>query len=256
MVSCYLQGGLGNYMFQISATYSLALDNRCQAVFNDKKYFRVHKSLENYKENIFRNVVFNNDFKYDTIYQEPYFSYKPIPFKKNIYLNGYFQSEKYFIHNRDKILELFSPREEDKKHIQKKYGSIIKNKSCSIHVRRGDYLKLKNHHPLCDMDYYEKSINLIGKDKIFLIFSDDIVWCKNNFKNGNFVFVENEKDYIDLYLMSMCDNNIIANSSFSWWGAWLNQNINKTVIIPSKWFGSSKNNLSTKDIYTEKCKIL
>ena len=82
----------------------------------------------------------------------------------------------------------------------------------------------------------------------FIIFSDDIKWCKNNFIGDKFTFIEGEKDYIDLWLMSLCNHNIIANSSFSWWGAWLNQNPNKKVIAPINWFGPEKK-LNPKDIY-------
>ena len=82
----------------------------------------------------------------------------------------------------------------------------------------------------------------------FLIFSDDIVWCKNNFVGDKFIFIEGEEDYIDLWLMSLCNHNIIANSSFSWWGAWLNKNNNKTVIAPKNWFGPNKK-LDPTDLY-------
>jgi 5'(3')-deoxyribonucleotidase len=90
------------------------------------------------------------------------------------------------------------------------------------------------------------------KNSIFLIFSDDIEWCKENFPNisDKFIFIEGNKDYEDLYIMSKCKNNIISNSTFSWWGAWLNQNENKKVVAPLKWFGSSINH-NTKDLYCD-----
>jgi len=253
MISCFLKGGLGNFMFQIATTYSLAKDNKCEVTFNDKKYFKVHKSLDEYKNNIFRNINFNNNTEYSFIYNEPHFNFQPIPFRKNILLNGYFQSEKYFSHNRNEILRLFSPNEKNLNYIYNKYGNILTKNTTSIHVRRGDYLKLQNHHPLCEMDYYKKSIDVIGKNSTFIVFSDDINWCKENFKYKDITFIENEKDYIDLYIMSMCKNNIMANSSFSWWGAWLNKNQNKKIIAPKKWFGESKKNVDTKDLYPKSC---
>ena len=163
-------------------------------------------------------------------------------------LKGYFQSEKYF--DEKVVRELFSIDDNSKNYINDKYGDLLEKKTTSIHIRRGDFLDRLDRHPVQSMDYFNKAIEHFD-DNIFLIFSDDINWCKENFKGNNFVFIEGEKDYIDLYLMSMCKNNIISNSSFSWWGAWLNQNNEKIVISPSIWFGNSKN-LNTNDIYCEK----
>lgn len=252
MISCFLQGGLGNYMFQIATTLSLSKDYGFNCVFNSKNYLKVHNDIENYRDNIFRNVNFDEKFIYDHVYNEPTFNYEKIKINDKTLLNGYFQSEKYFLHNRNEILNLYSPTKKDLDYIDQKYGKILKYENCSIHVRRGDYLNLQTYHPLCTMDYYNNAINDIGEDRLFLVFSDDIEWCKNNFKNGNFVFVENEKDYIDLYIMSMCNSNIIANSSFSWWGAWLNKNKNKKIIAPKNWFGVSKKGINTKDLYPKK----
>ena len=131
--------------------------------------------------------------------------------------------------------------------LKKKYGDILKENLCSIHVRRGDYLGLPNHHPACPLEYYEEAMKQMDDSKIFLVFSDDFGWCKENFTNSNVIFIEDNKDYIDLFLMTLCQNNIIANSSFSWWGAWLNQNENKKVIAPNKWFGKAIQH-NTKDL--------
>jgi hypothetical protein len=95
----------------------------------------------------------------------------------------------------------------------------------------------QNFHPLQTLSYYEKSVSIIGEDKLYVIFSDDINWCKENLNFiKNKIFVTDNLDYQDMYLMSMCKNNIIANSSFSWWGAWLNKNTNKKVVYPYIWF--------------------
>jgi hypothetical protein len=154
---------------------------------------------------------------------------------------------------RNEILELFKIDDETNQKLINKYGELLKLDTCSIHVRRGDYLGLQNHHPIQPIEYYQKAINLIGEDKHFLIFSDDIKWCEENFSFlNNKTFVSDNLDYEDLYLMSMCNNNILANSTFSWWGAWMNQNENKQVIIPSKWFGISNSHLNTNDLYCDK----
>jgi hypothetical protein len=98
-----------------------------------------------------------------------------------------------------------------------------------------------------------KAIKKMPKDSVFLIFSDDIQWCKENFPDmpEKFRFIEGNKDYEDLYIMSHCKNNIIANSSFSWWGAWLNSNLEKTIIAPATWFGPTLQNNDTTDLYCE-----
>ena len=107
--------------------------------------------------------------------------------------------------------------------------------TCSIHVRRGDFLKHPDHHPAQNLNYFMKATKEMPKDSVFLIFSDDIEWCKNNFPKipNKFYFIEGNKDYEDLYIMSKCKNNIICNSTFSWWGAWLAEP--KIVIAPDLW---------------------
>ena len=173
------------------------------------------------------------------------FGYSELPLSDNVLLSGYFQTEKYFKHRRDEIIELFRPTEEQLTYIWGKYGNL-KN-TCSIHVRRGDYVKQPGNHPVCSPQYYQEAIQRMSSDTNFLIFSDDTPFCKQIFIGDSFIFIENELDYIDMYIMSMCTNNIIANSTFSWWGAWLNNNKNKVVISPSVWFGVDKP-LNTNDI--------
>lgn len=101
------------------------------------------------------------------------------------------------------------------------------------------------------MSYYNKAIDFLGRDKKYLIISDDIDWCKRNFKGANFYFVDDEDPIIDLYIQTLCDNNIISNSTFSWWGAWLNPNKDKVVVCPDPWFGKSYSNYSTQDLIPE-----
>lgn len=117
-----------------------------------------------------------------------------------------------------------------------------------MHIRRGDYVanpKIAAYHGVCGMNYYQKAVQII-KEKItnptFFIFSDDINWAKENFKGDEYYFVSNKeiKETEDLILMSLCKHNIIANSSFSWWGAWLNKNHEKTVIAPRHWLNIKK----------------
>jgi hypothetical protein len=197
-------------------------------------------------------------FNTNQIYNEPNFSYSTIPnFMLPTKIIGYFQSEKYFLKNKNQILSLFKCPEEIFKKLTLKYPQINESNTCSLHVRRGDYLNFSDHHPTQNMEYYKSAISVVGSDKTFFIFSDDISWCKENFNFlDNVIYCEDNEDYEDLYLMSLCNDNIIANSSFSWWGAWLNNNKNKKVVAPKKWFGPSKSNFKLDDLYFKNTIIL
>jgi len=240
MVTAQLMGGLGNMMFQIAAAYSVARENNDVALFDfDKHYLPLQgQSVRKYENNIFRNVKNSKIERISTVHQEENFRYSNIPYQKDMALYGYYQSEKYFLKYKEKILSLFESSEDTKNYINEKYGNILKTPDLtSIHVRRGDYIKFSQIHPLCTPEYYSQASRIVSPSASFMIFSDDIEWCKNNLDIQNTFFVEEEKDYIDLYLMSMCKNNIIANSSFSWWSAWLNTNPAKIIIAPKIWFG-------------------
>lgn len=243
MISCKLQGGLGNYLFQIAAMYSLS-DN---VGFDIQNATQVHGNIKKYLTNILRKINPNiKELQYQ--YDEPSFTYQPLPINDGILFNGYFQSEKYL--NREKILDLYSIDEDSFNYIKSKYSNILTN-SISVHVRRGDYLIKQDRHPIQNINYYNKALAEFTECDNILVFSDDIKWCKENFIGNKFTFIEGEADYIDLWLMSLCKHNIIANSSFSWWGAWLNQNSNKKIIAPKIWFGSNKK-LNTKDLIPQK----
>ena len=251
-ISANLMGGLGNYLFQIATAYAYGLNNEKQPLFNTETTVRVHKDINEYKDNILRNIYWGKPNNNHVKYNEYGFEYSKIPkIKGSVVLNGHFQSEKYFKEFKYEIINLFSPTKHIIDNIENNFGDLLNGNTCSIHVRRGDYLKLLDHHPVCSMGYYNEAIKLMPNDTTFLIFSDDTDWCKENFVGDNFKIIEGFNDINDLYLMSKCKNNIIANSSFSWWGAWLNNNKGKTVIAPNKWFGSAKKDLMTDDVYCE-----
>lgn len=175
---------------------------------------------------------------------------------RDAYLNGYWQNEKYFCGIREILLEEFSVKTLPDKKNQKILNFINSLNSASIHVRRGDYVKDKRtnkHHGTCSLDYYKKAVKIIGnkvKNPHFFAFSDDPAWVKKNLKiKYPIYYVDNNDDahsYEDLRLMQNCKHNIIANSSFSWWGAWLNKNPNKIVIAPKKWL--SETSINTEDV--------
>jgi hemerythrin len=172
-------------------------------------------------------------------------SYAPYHFKKtNTYFEGYWQSFRYFEQHEDIIRHLFDLSYLQQEEQLREYIADIRSAtSVSLHVRRGDYLIntiTKNLYPVCDVEYYKKAIEYIRQAekqavKIF-IFSDDIEWCKKNLPvEEEHIFIRTDTDAHDLYLMSICRHNIIANSSFSWWGAWLNTHSSKIVVAPSNW---------------------
>ena len=165
--------------------------------------------------------------------------------ENKIIYDGYWHDLKFF---DEETIDLFEFNNDigsiNVEHINKfsKYNSI------SVHIRRGDYMNNASvYGNICTKEYYEKAIHYFNEkfeNNFFVFFSDDIIWVKENFNLSNALYIDNnkkDKSYIDMYLMSKCNHNIIANSSFSWWGAYLNRNKNKTVIMPSKWYNEDIN---------------
>jgi hypothetical protein len=232
--------GLGNQLFQIATVLSYAKDNNFKAIF---PCLRNTKHYGNYVDNILRNLVVDDDMPSDFISfsnSEPIYKPLPVVNKSVVVHDSYLQSEKYFVHNRDLILDTLRPSTNDVEYLRKKYSNISGSISC--HVRRGDYVHLQGkYNTLVNSDYYKKAIDVLGDGEV-IVFSDDIDWCKENFKlDGRNLVFSQEEDYRELYLMSMCKHNIIANSTFSWWGAWLNANEDRKVIAPSQWFAVDHN---------------
>jgi len=257
MVYCNLKGGLGNMLFQIAACKAISLEKNTDCSFpnyhthlnvlnEDKEFNPKLRHAQEYSK--FLSLNSDSPNQPLKLYNFPFEYTEFLPTENFFIIDGFFQTEKYFIKYKQEILNFLSPTEEINNIISTKYPFLLTKVCTSVHIRRGDYLKYSNHHPTQTLDYYYEAIKRINNNELFVIFSDDIEWCKNNFKFKNVFFVQNEKDYIEIFLMSKCTNNIIANSSFSWWGAWLNQHDNKVVVGPSKWFGNSLHHLNTNDI--------
>lgn len=270
MITCSLVGGLGNQMFQYAAGRALAERNNTGVAldlswFNQE--FDTSITPRHYELSCFALDVFVSKFRVTTRekikrrlakkYTEPHFNYDPsfINLPKNTVLNGYFQSEKYFVEVRDILLNDFSwvagPTGNNRgllKQIESDPSSV------SVHIRRGDYVSNKNaakFHGLTSVNYYKAAVKEMTKhvkNPNLYVFSDDPEWCKNNLKfTQQTIYISHNTDGSeDMRLMKNCKHNIIANSSFSWWGAWLNNNPGKIVIAPKQWFSHSESN--TNDV--------
>ncbi len=267
-----LNGGLGNQMFQWAIARMLEEQTNVKALL-DMSFFKKGYARP-YDLGIFKlKPMFVEDFwtkvKLDFIwsfrkkmswkqclginlYSEKHFHFDPNinQVKDNTYVEGFFQSEKYFkcieIVLRDDFTFLEPTTGENTKILEQ----IQSTNSISLHIRRGDYVQKKryqNAYATCSLDYYKRGVELIAEkfeNPTLFIFSDDIEWVKENLKLPyESVYVSHNtggKSFEDMRLMSLCKHNVIANSSFSWWGAWLNKNPEKIVIGPQKWFNDDK----------------
>ena len=244
--------GVGNQLFCVATTLSYAIDNDMYAYFPQ---LSSDHHIKKYRNIFYKNLSTGTYDVSENVHLEPHFHYSKIPTSdKNLKIKGYFQSWKYFNHNRDKILNLLNIKDlkESIRNKFKDYSDYI-----SIHVRRGDYLELSDYHHNLSLEYYKKAISVFGEDKKFLIFSNDLEWCKDNFNFlKNVEFSPTNEDWEDIVLMSTCKHNIIANSSFSWWGAWLNESPNRKVICPKKWFGPKYSNKETLDLFPKDWSVI
>lgn len=273
MIIAQLSGGLGNQMFQYASARSLAEQNSTYVMLDlswfsqefdvattPRKYelscFAMDETVQKFEKSILQALKLS----FVKTYTESHFHYDPAFTKlpKNTNVKGYFQSEKYFAGIRDILLRDFSwinqPRGKNKELLKQ----ITSDKSSvSVHVRRGDYVSNENaakFHGLTRMEYYKDAVKQIAKhvkNPNLYVFSDESDWCKRNlkFKQPTIYISHNTNGSEDMRLMKACKHNIIANSSFSWWGAWLNKNPDKIVIAPKQWFSHSESN--TKDVIPE-----
>ena len=277
MITCSLMGGLGNQLFQIFTTISYSLHLRKKFVFLDVKILTDGSPdttiRYTYWTSIFSNLklFLTPTFHYDIIKKETFFNYIPITTSdvanSNVLLQGYFQSYKYFQDNFNTICSLLSIKQQkngvlSKAHFPKNY---LQN-CISMHFRIGDYKKIQHCHPIMTSEYYSKCLSHIQsmhKSVNFTVmyFCEDvdiddvsktIGYLQTQFPNYEFSRGENTlEDWEQLLLMSCCHHNIIANSSFSWWGAYLNDFEDKMVCYPSIWFGPTMNHHNTVDLFPQ-----
>lgn len=247
MIYVIFNGRLGNNMFQLAAAKTLDPDVQVIALTQN-----CVDNIKLFADSFFENLKVLSSIPNNVkIYKEVDYSYNPISYNQNenLILEGYFQSEKYI--DKKVALQLFQMPEFVKSDIETLFGEILSNNDViGINVRRGDYLNLPHKHPFCGLKFFNKAISYFGKDKKYIISSDDITWCKKHFIGSNFVFVENSYPLLDLFVQTVCKHNIISNSSFSWWGAYLNPNPEQIIIAPKRWYGIDLTYLNTKDLYT------
>jgi hypothetical protein len=253
ILTSYLMGGLGNQMFQIAKAVSEGLSNNIKVGFQKSAFIPMHGNQPTkYLTNIFRNVNFVDTLPNTFRVSEPTWAYYKlnITYDKPIEFYGYFQSSKNFNGHGDYLKYMFSPTTEFVNKINNLYPKIGNGNIISIHVRRGDYLGISDVLPVIDKSYIDECLNRIGDyDKIY-IFSNDKEWCEQNLNYEKSEIIYGLEDYEELWMMSLCNNNIMSNSSFSWWGSYLNKNKNKKIYCPSVWFGP-KGEKNYEDIYED-----
>jgi hypothetical protein len=242
------KGRFGNQLFFVAATICASIENKTTYGFSSQMG---HSGI-NY-QNIFEDLLpISNEIPVEKYYQTS-FGYEKITVQ-DAELIGYFQSEKFFKNCEKEIKKQFRFKKEVEDYVLQSYPNIVN--SLSIHVRRGDYVNQPNHHPVIPISYYETILNKIYENYDFIfVFSDDLSWAKENFKGHKFIFpsFESNNDLYCFILMTLSQDIVIANSSYSWWAAWLNKNENKKVYAPhyKQWFGPSYSNLDTKDLIPE-----
>ena len=265
IISPFIRGGLGNRLFQIASSYGMAKqqEKKLEIIFHT---LNPHSKID-YYENIFRKFTKNidsvtNGEKWLKVEEQNFCDFTEELMDKNFFkdnniqLNGYFQREEYFSDIREEILELFEMEETRYNKLITRYPDV-KNRFF-IHVRKGDYVGNPIHDISLDKPngYYEEIIKFIkstyGSESKFYLFSNDIDWCSKVyfFQDPNIEYITDLDELDSLYLMSLCERGGIGcNSSFSWWGGYLNKNPNKFVIYPNKWINNSDVNISWKNSY-------
>lgn len=286
MVIVKIVGGLGNQLFQYAAARRLSILHQTELKldisafehyawhayslrpFCIQEVFATPEEIQKVKGTSRKGIsriVSSLNQRYNPYFRSPVFEEADFgPFDprisrtpRDIYLSGYWQSEKYFADIQDVIRREFAIRYEQDDQSQELAQMIANTQSVSLHVRRGNYVsisQINSKHGTCSIEYYQECVKRIGQklnSPHLFVFSDDPSWVKANLRleypTTYVVHNDASRDYEDLRLMSMCQHQIIANSTFSWWGAWLNPNPGKIVLAPKRWFVDST--IDTRDLF-------
>ena len=255
-------GQLGNQMFQYASLKGIAANRGYEYMIPIHAETVVDALGNHLRTELFNpfSMKVNTGFMQSEKYvQEPHYEFSEELFNNcpdDVSLWGFFQTEKYFKHIEDDLREDFTFKREyiePYEEVKDMFDNPI-----ALHVRRGDFIQnYKNHHNLT-LDHYENALKEFDDDRQVIIFSDDTNWCKEQeiFSSDRFLACEIGEPYSELYMMSQCTDFIIANSSFSWWGAWLSTNKDKKVIAPQKWFGVNNQDKNTKDLFPKEWLVL
>ena len=261
-VTIHVMGGLGNQLFQIFTLISYSLRHKRPFYFEKSEPSRKDRPF--YWNNFLKSLApFIKDGTSVPVYREPNFHYNELPLiNQPIKFFGYYQSYKYFDENKHSI-EKFIRLDEQRNMLKNEYD--FSNLVC-LHFRVGDYVNLQHHHPLMPVEYYSMALKqLIDKTKkdnwkiLYFCEDNDINYVnekvnslKTDYPKLSFQKIDSKyQDWEQMLIMSLCQHNIIANSSFSLWGAYFNKNVDKTVFYPSKWFGPIASHNNTKDLCPE-----
>jgi len=263
MITVFLMGGLGNQLFQIATVIAYSLKEKITPIFPYSETLQIGMERPTYwntllktlkKFTTFENPMFtNNTLMQLPQYNEPHFQYKALPKQlENVMLHGYFQSYQYFDDVKDKLFVIMGLTQQRFQVLEEhKTDPIFDSNTISIHFRRGDYKTKQEFHPILTYEYYDKSMDILPLD--YVEASNVLYFCEKEDESeiNDLMLRLKEKynfqqmrcanhsmpDWKQMLLMSLCEVNIIANSSFSWWAAYLNDNPKKTVIYPKTWFG-------------------
>lgn len=272
MLSVYIQGGLGNQLFQIFALIYVSLEHKIPFTIPYYEITSVGNKRPTYWKTFLKHLArytfTTNNYGF-VKYNEPSFNYNKLPAiaSKHIMYFGYFQSEKYFKPMFQQICKLIKI-DEFKQSVKSEFGDTYLRSNVinvSMHFRLGDYKFLQNVHPVIDDAYYVNSLNHIvlkvenipinvicfceEEDKQVVLSRIKHIESQFESKQINFILCDSQiEDWKQMIFMSLCDHNIIANSTFSWWGAYLNSSVSKMVTYPSKWFGLANKHIDIVDL--------
>lgn len=285
MIIVRLMGGLGNQMFQYAAARNLAIKGKTELKIDISAVLdrspRKNFTFRDYELDVFKldaEIATDAEIR-EYLPEKLNFSFRVFQrlgltkvikevgqnvnsrfflFPSEAYLWGYWQNQIYFNDIAPQIFEDFTLKEELIHSILAETKErLINDNSVAVHIRRGDYVSnsvINQRHGSCTIEYYQQAISRMQgkvKDPVFYVFSDDLEWARKSLSiNAPSVFIEDrehKRSFEDLYLMSLCKHNIIANSSYSWWGAWLNQSHDKIVIAPQTWFNNKQENRKRLD---------
>lgn len=232
-----LMGRIGNCMFTTAAAYAYALEHNKQLVISRLMLQNCTEGYDHSQE-LFRKFDFIDTHRG----WEDGGVWNPVenpPDGKYVVISGFYQDVKHFEKYSEPLKSMFSPPDEFVNEVREKIPEIFEKRITAVHVRRGDYIHFPKIHPTVTPEYVSRALSEVStKTDQVLIMSDDVTWCKNNIEGAaDALYIEEWKAHEQIWIMSLCHNFVLSNSTFGWWGAYLSRQSDKTVVAPSTWFG-------------------